>query len=87
MENDQTKKGSKKRKGIVVSDKMDKTIVVEVITLLTHRKYRKKYKETKRYSVHDPKNLHKVGERVFFCESKPLSKKKKWTVIEIADSK
>lgn len=82
MENDQVKKNIRRKKGIVVSDKMDKTIVVEVTALVTHGKYQKKYKDTKRYSVHDPNNSHKVGEMIFFQESKPMSKNKKWAVVE-----
>lgn len=87
MENDQIKKSTRRKKGIVVSDKMDKTIIVEVTALLTHRKYRKKYRDTKRYSVHDPNNSHKTGDVVFFQESRAISRKKKWTVIEAVSSK
>ncbi|MEA2007182.1 MAG: 30S ribosomal protein S17 [Patescibacteria group bacterium] len=79
MEKQQTKKA---KKGVVVSDKMDKTIVVEATTLLTHKKYHKKYKDTKRYSVHDENNSYKVGDKVLFNECKPMSKSKKWIVIE-----
>lgn len=79
MEKQQTKKA---KKGVVVSDKMDKTIVVEVTTLLTHKKYHKKYKDTKRYSVHDENNSYKVGDEVLFNECKPMSKSKKWVVVE-----
>jgi len=79
MEKQQTKKA---KKGVVVSDKMDKTIVVEVTTLLTHKKYHKKYKDTKRYSVHDENNSYKVGDEVLFNECKPMSKSKKWIVVE-----
>ena len=79
MEKQQTKKA---KKGKVVSDRMDKTIVVEVTNLLTHRKYHKKYKDTKRYSVHDENNSYKVGDEVLFNECKPMSKNKKWIVIE-----
>ena len=70
----QTKqKISRRKKGIVVSNKADKTVVVEVSTLKSHKKYLKKYKSTKRYSVHDEKNEHKVGEVVFFEECRPMS--------------
>ena len=79
MEKQQTKKA---KKGKVVSDKMDKTIVVEVTTLLTHKKYHKKYKDTNRYSVHDENNSYKVGDEVLFNECRPMSKSKKWIVIE-----
>lgn len=79
MEKQQTKKA---KKGIVVSDKMDKTIVVEVTALVTHKKYHKKYKDTKRYSVHDAGNSYKIGDEVLFNECKPMSKSKKWIVVE-----
>lgn len=65
-----------KKKGIVVSDKMDKTIVVAVETLKTHPKYLKKYKSTKKYKVHDQENKFKVGDKVEFTQCKPISKDK-----------
>jgi small subunit ribosomal protein S17 len=70
-----TKKAAKK-KGIVTSDKMDKTIVVAVETLKTHPKYLKKYKSTKKYKVHDEENKYKVGDVVEFIQCKPRSKDK-----------
>ena len=69
-----------KRKGIVVSDKMDKTIVVAVESFKTHPKYLKKYKSTKKYKVHDPENKFKEGDMVEFVQSKPISKSKKFKV-------
>ena len=65
-----------KKKGIVTSDKMDKTIVVAVDTLKTHSKYLKKYKSTKKYKVHDEENKYKVGDVVEFVQCKPMSKDK-----------
>ena len=73
---------SGKKKGIVVSDSQDKSIVVEVTTLKTLKKYFKKYRDSKRYLVHDESNAHKVGETVEFQQSKPKSKRKRWTVVE-----
>ena len=71
-----------KLKGTVVSDKMDKTIVVAVSTLKTHPKYLKKYLSTKKYKVHDPDNKYKEGDKVEFIECRPISKDKKYRVIK-----
>ncbi len=68
-------------KGVVVSDKMDKTIVVVVLRTKKHSKYQKQYKVSKKYKVHDPKNEFKKGDMVLFRESKPLSKEKRWRVV------
>lgn len=68
----------KKLLGYVVSDKMDKTVVVEIVTLKTHPIYRKKYKSSKRYKAHDEKNEFKTGDRVMIVESKPYSRDKRW---------
>lgn len=75
-----TKKVAKK-KGIVVSDAMNKTIVVAVQTLKTHPKYLKKYRSTKKYKVHDKENKHKKGETVEFTQCRPMSKDKSHIVI------
>ncbi|MCD6149852.1 30S ribosomal protein S17 [bacterium] len=66
------------RKGTVVSDKMDKTVVVAAESYKTHSKYLKKYRLTKRYKVHDPENKYKIGDAIEFIESKPISKDKKF---------
>lgn len=68
-------------KGVVVSDKMDKTIVVVVSRTKKHSKYQKRYKVSKKYKVHDPKNEFKKGDTVLFRESRPLSKEKRWRVV------
>lgn len=70
-----TKKLAKK-KGVVVSDAMDKTIVVAVETLKTHPKYLKKYRSTKKYKVHDEENKFKKGDKVEFIQCAPISKDK-----------
>lgn len=77
-----TEKSNKapKWKGIVVSDKMDKTIVVKVDTLKTHPKYLKQYRSSKKYKVHDEENGHKVGDVVTFQECRPISKDKRHTL-------
>ncbi len=69
-------------RGIVVSDCQDKTVVVSVETLKTHSKYRKKYKSTKHYQVHDPRNKHSVGEVIEFRECRPLSRHKHHQVLD-----
>lgn len=68
-------------RGVVVSDKMDKTVVVRVDTLKTHPKYLKRYRSTKRYKVHDEKNEHKIGDEVTFRECRPMSKEKRFILI------
>ena len=64
------------KKGKVVSDSMEKTIVVAVESLKTHPKYLKKYRSTKKYKVHDEENKCKVGDVVQFVQCRPLSKDK-----------
>lgn len=68
-------------KGVVVSDKMDKTIVVRVDSIEVHPKYKKRYVQSKRFKVHDEKNEHKTGDVVRFQETRPLSRDKRWNVI------
>ncbi len=68
--------------GIVMSDKMDKTVVVEVTRLYAHPKYKKYVKSSKRYKAHDPENQYHTGDKVVIQESRPLSKDKRWIVIE-----
>ena len=68
--------------GMVVSDKMDKTIVVLVTRYVKHPKYQKFIKSSKKYKVHDEENKHKVGENVEIRETRPISKDKSFTVIE-----
>jgi small subunit ribosomal protein S17 len=70
-----------KKKGIVVSDKMDKTIVVAVQTMKTHPKYLKKYLSTKKYKVHDGENKFKKNDTVEFVQCRPISKDKSHKVV------
>ena len=70
-----------RKKGIVVSDKMDKTVVVAVDSFKTHSKYRKKFKVTKRYKAHDEENKHKVGDVVEIVPTRPISKDKSYKVL------
>lgn len=69
-------------KGVVVSDKMDKTIVVAVDTLKTHPKYLKQYRSTKRYKVHVEENIYKTGDTVMFQECRPVSRGKRHKVVK-----
>jgi small subunit ribosomal protein S17 len=71
----------KKLSGTVVSDKMDKTVVVNVTRYVAHKKYGKYYKIDKRYKAHDEANEYKVGEKVIIQEVKPISKDKTFKVI------
>jgi small subunit ribosomal protein S17 len=73
----------KERSGTVVSDKMDKTIVVAIENKITHKKYGKVISKTKRYKVHDENNECNVGDYVIISETRPLSKTKRWTLKEI----
>jgi small subunit ribosomal protein S17 len=73
----------KVRFGTVVSDKMQKTVVVAVESTKRHRLYNKTLKRTKRYKAHDENNTCKLGDRVRIVETRPLSKEKRWRVAEI----
>jgi small subunit ribosomal protein S17 len=73
----------KERVGLVVSDKMDKTVVVAVENRAPHPKYRKIVVRTKRYKVHDEENKCQVGDRVRIQETRPLSRTKRWVVVDI----
>ena len=77
----QAKKTNKVLKGVVVSDKMDKTIVVEVTRFVEHKKYGKRIKKTKNYKAHDELNSKKVGDTVEIEETRPISKDKKFKVL------
>ena len=68
--------------GIVVSDKADKTVVVDVERRFTHPILKKTVRRTKKYQAHDPDNRFKIGDRVVIQESKPISKTKRWVVVE-----
>ncbi len=71
--------------GRVVSDKMDKTVVVAVETLKRHRVYGKTMRSVKRYTAHNEGNDGKDGDLVKIEETRPLSKEKRWTVVEIVE--
>jgi len=69
--------------GTVVKTAMQKTIVVQIDTMKEHQKYDKYFRVSKKYHVHDEKGLAKVGDKVKFTECRPLSKTKKWFLVEV----
>ena len=75
----------KTRIGKVVSDKMDKTVVVAVERLVQHPLYKKAVKKTVKFKAHDENNESNVGDKVEIMETRPLSKDKRWRVIEIIE--
>lgn len=76
----------KTRVGVVTSDKMDKTVVVSVETLVEHPLYKKRVRQTKTFKAHDEQNQCKVGDKVRIMETRPLSKDKRWRVVEIIEA-
>ncbi len=72
----------KTRVGFVVSDKMDRTVVVEVRRTVQHPLYKKFLRKRKRFMVHDEENTFHVGDKVKIIETRPLSKRKRWRVQE-----
>ena len=75
----------KVREGTVVSDKMDKTVVVAVVERVRHPKYGKFHMQTKKLYVHDEANDVNIGDKVRVMETRPLSKNKRWRVLEIVE--
>ncbi len=71
--------------GRVISDKMDKTVVLAVTRKIAHPRYNKTVSRTTKFKVHDEKNECKVGDLVKFIETRPLSKEKRWRVLEIVE--
>lgn len=79
MEKKQTH--SKILKGVVVSDKMQKTVVVEVNSFVKHPKYGKYMKKSKKYKAHDEENVYKIGDKISIQETRPISKDKTFRVV------
>ncbi len=79
---DESMKTNKTLKGTVVSDKMDKTVVVAVTRFVQHPKYKKYYKITKKFKAHDENNESKVGDIVHLKETRPRSKDKRFEIIK-----
>ncbi|RMF35602.1 MAG: 30S ribosomal protein S17 [Chlorobiota bacterium] len=82
-ESAQSLRGRKIRQGVVVSNKMDKTIVVAVERQVMHPLYKRYYKRTKKYMAHDERNECAIGDVVRIIESRPLSRRKRWMLLEI----
>lgn len=75
----------KTRTGLVVSDKMDKTVVVAVVDSVRHPLYKKIVKRTVKFKAHDEANSCGIGDKVLIMETRPLSKDKRWRVVEILE--
>lgn len=69
--------------GTVISSSMDKTAVVEVVILKSHPVYKKRYRTTKKYYVHDEENVCNPGDRITLAETRPMSKRKRWRVLDV----
>ena len=85
MESAQSRSRRKVREGLVVSDKMDKTVVVSVEDRVKHALYGKVLRRTSKLKAHDEQNDCGVGDRVLIMETKPLSATKRWRVVEILE--
>ncbi|MEW5736941.1 MAG: 30S ribosomal protein S17 [Thermodesulfobacteriota bacterium] len=82
----ETKRGNRKRMiGTVVSDKMDKTVVVQIERMVMHPVYKKFIRRRKKYAAHDQENQCKIGDRVLITECRPLSKTKRWRISSIVE--
>jgi len=79
------RKQRKTRIGWVVSDKMDKTAVVKVERTTRHPLYGKTIRVSKKYKIHDPENACSIGDKVRIMETRPLSKDKRWRLVEIIE--
>ena len=75
----------KVREGIVVSDKMEKTIVVAIETMVLHPIYKKRVKKTVKFKTHDENNVAQTGDKVRIMETRPLSKDKNWRLVEVLE--
>lgn len=79
-------RGNRKvRVGRVVSDKMDKTIVVAIETLVQHPEYKRTVKRTRKYKAHDENNEARIGDKVEIMETRPLSRDKRWRLVRIIE--
>jgi small subunit ribosomal protein S17 len=74
---------AKSRVGIVVSNAMDKSVVVQVSYLVAHKLYKKRIRKSSKFMAHDGKNICEVGDKVKIVSTRPLSKRKRWEVAEI----
>jgi len=86
MNQSEERRYRKERAGTVISNKMQKTIVVQVMRLTEHPRYKKVIKLFKKYKAHDEKGIAKLGDKVLIRETRPISKTKRWTVVEVIKS-
>ena len=82
-ESETTVQNRKSRVGVVISNKMDKTIVVEHVARVPHPRFKKIVKKSKKYYVHDEKGEAEIGDRVRITETRPTSKLKRWSLAEV----
>lgn len=82
---EQLKHLAKEREGYVVSDRMEKTVVVEVTRLTRHPLYGKVLRKTRRFKAHDELKTCKTGDRVLIRQTRPLSKEKRWRVVKVLE--
>ena len=87
MAEETVRKQRKQRTGVVVSDAMDKTVVVQVESRKPHPLYRKVVKHFKKFYAHDEENAAKVGDEVTIVECRPLSKTKRWRLVNVHNKK
>lgn len=80
-ENIKNKRIKRRFNGVVISDKMEKTIVVRVDSIKVHPKYKKRHFVSQKYKVHDERGQYHDGDKVIFIECRPLSKEKRWRVL------
>jgi small subunit ribosomal protein S17 len=80
-----TRNSRKTRIGIVVSNKMNKTVTVKIERQVPHPLYKKYFKMSKKYLVHDEHSTADVGDKVLIMETRPLSKRKRWRLVEIVE--
>jgi small subunit ribosomal protein S17 len=86
-ETEQRSRGRRQeRRGVVVSDAMDKTIVVKVDTIKAHRMYKKVVRRSTKFHAHDEDNAAKVGDLVRIVETRPLSANKRWRLVEVVEA-
>lgn len=82
----ETKLEGRVREGIVLSDKMNKTIIVEVTRLMPHAQFNKVVRRKTKYAAHDENNEAKIGNKVRIIQTKPLSKRKRWSLVKVLQS-
>ena len=82
---DETRNARKVREGTVVSNKMNKTIVISIVDRVPHPRYSKFVARTKKFYVHDETNDAQIGDRVRVMETRPMSKQKRWRLIEVLE--